>query len=159
MQTSTSARLLHAGRFIHLALIIGLLLLQFWLRTYNIGVQEAFVDEGFHVERGEIVWHFQINPGQFSDGKFLFYFWVGLFSGPHSTAIPASRLPVALFSMLTGASLYILGKMFYSSRAGLLALALYAIFPLAIFHDRMALADPFATTFGALVLWRSIIFA
>lgn len=142
-----------------LALLVVLLFLQFALRSVNITAQEAFVDEGYHVQRAAIVWYFRQNPGQFSEGKFLLYFWLGLFQKTRSTALAASRLPIALFSLITGGGLYLVARMLYGHAAGLVALTLYVVLPLPLFFERMALADPFVSGWVMLVTWRSLVFA
>jgi 4-amino-4-deoxy-L-arabinose transferase-like glycosyltransferase len=143
----------------HLALVVALLFLQFVLRSVNITAQEVFVDEGYHLQRAAIVWSFQQNPGQFSEGKFLVYFWLGLFQGPRSTVLAASRLSMALFSLITGAGLYLVARMLYGHAAGSVALTLYVLLPLSLFFERMALADPFVSGWAVLAAWRSLVFA
>jgi 4-amino-4-deoxy-L-arabinose transferase-like glycosyltransferase len=140
-------------------LVVGLLLCQLFLRSVNITAQEGFLDEGFHAQRAETAWLFLDNPGRTSDGKFLVYYWLGPFIGEHDTALPVSRLAIALISLVTGAIIFLLGRLFLNETAGLLALAIYCILPMAVFHERMALADPFAEMFGCLIIWRSYIFA
>jgi 4-amino-4-deoxy-L-arabinose transferase-like glycosyltransferase len=67
-------------------------------------------------------------------------------------------LAIALFSLLSGTGVYIIGKALGGYRIGLLALGLYALLPLASFYERMTLADPFAAAFMGLVAWRSLVF-
>jgi 4-amino-4-deoxy-L-arabinose transferase-like glycosyltransferase len=142
-----------------LAPIVVLLLLQFFLRAHNVTAQVAFVDEGFHSARAAVVWSFTINPGQISRGKFLVYYWLGLFVGDHTTTLYTSRTAIALFSLITGALVYLLGRRLYNHRAGVAALMLYCFLSLAVYYERMALADPFAGAFACAVAWRSLVLA
>ncbi len=149
---------LHASRR-YLFIALGLLLLHFFIRSQDITRMDPYVDEGTHMMRAAQVWSFTVNPGQFSNGKLLLYYWLGLFDGPPETNLAAGRLSIALFSTLTAAAIYALGRFLFDASAGLLALAAYAVLPLAFFFERMALADPFAAGFAALLAWRSLIFS
>jgi 4-amino-4-deoxy-L-arabinose transferase-like glycosyltransferase len=139
--------------------VVGLLLLQFLVRTFNITLQDPYIDEGFHVVRAAHIWDFAQHPGRFSHGKVLVYFWMGAFRLTPETALHVARTSIALFSLLTGAALYAVARRLYGHTTGVVALALYVILPLAYFYERMAMADPLAAGFSALVAWRSLIFA
>lgn len=141
-----------------LAVVVGLLALQFLLRAHSITQQGAFVDEGYHTDRAVQVYKFAANPGEFANGKILVYYWLGLFQGARSTALFASRTAIALFSLVTGATIYLIGRQIVNHSVGVAALALYIVLPFAFFYDRLALADPFASAFACLVVWRSIAF-
>ena len=143
----------------HLTLVVCLLLVHFFLRTRNITQFEPYVDEGYHIRRGAIVWDFEVHPGRFAHGKVLLYFWLGLFDGPPTTNLAASRLSNALFSILTGAAIYQLGRTLHKPISGIFALTIYMLLPLAFFFERMALADPFASGFVTVLAWRSLVFA
>lgn len=136
-----------------------LLLAQFLIRVHHITVLDPYIDESYHIARASVVWQFDANPGRFAHGKVLLYFWLGLFQAAPSAALFISRASIALFSLITGASIYQIGRMLHNRRAGALALLLYAILPLAFFYESMAMADPFAAAFAALVAWRSLVFA
>jgi hypothetical protein len=172
-------------RFLMRLAPIILLLCHFALRIHEPDVQQAHLDEGFHLSRALTVWNFEENPGRFAHGKMLLYFWLGLFEradGPgrctlHSSTIPcawvhvdpetnvptplfpAARMSIAIFSMLTAATIYLLGRWLFHPYVGLLALALYAILPFAFFYERLAFADPLAAGMMTLGIWRSIVFA
>ncbi len=143
----------------HLLLIGLLLLVQLFIRIHNAEIQEVFVDEGYHVTRGAMVWDFDQHPGRFSQGKLLLYFWLGFFETDPMIALPISRMSIGMFSLINGAALFILGRTLHSIRMGIIALAIYAVLPFAFFFERMVLADPFAAAFMSLTAWRSLIFA
>ena len=139
-----------------LALIVLLLLCQFYLRTHNPLELPAFVDEHYHIGRAEIVYNFDRNPVQFSNGKLLFYYWLGLFFIGGDSALVTGRLAVAVFSLFNGALVAAIARALFGSRATLPALAVYVFVPWAVFFERMALADPFAAGLAAITLWQSI---
>jgi hypothetical protein len=87
-----------------LVIVLALLLLQLFLRMHHITAQGAYVDEGVHSMRGATVWKLDANPGRESDGKFLLYYYLGLFEAESTTALFASRAAIALFSLISGAA-------------------------------------------------------
>jgi 4-amino-4-deoxy-L-arabinose transferase-like glycosyltransferase len=106
------------------------------------------------------VYDFEKNPAREAHGKLLLYFWLGLFDGDNALAsLAAGRLSMAIFAVITGAGVYQLGRIFANRRAGLIALLVYALMPLAVFYERMALADPLASGLMVLVVWCSYVFA
>ncbi|HEX3052787.1 MAG TPA: glycosyltransferase family 39 protein [Aggregatilineaceae bacterium] len=143
----------------HLALVVALLLLQFLIRVYHTDIQEPYIDEGFHIVRGSFAWDFDQNPGRFSHGKVLLYYWLGLFESEPTNYLHTARNGMALWALISGAAIYAVGRKLFGSPAGLVSLGLYAVLPLAFFYERMGMADPFASGFACLVAWRSLIFA
>ncbi|NLX10578.1 MAG: hypothetical protein GXY36_13055 [Chloroflexi bacterium] len=143
----------------HLLIVAALLLLQFLIRTYNTTVQDPYLDEGFHIVRADRIYDFEQHPGRFAHGKVLLYFWLGVFQPTPDTGLHVSRSGMALFSLITTSAIYAIGRRIANHRTGALALALYAVLPLAFFYERMAMADPLAAGLAALVAWRSLSFA
>ncbi len=150
--SSTRPRHLLSG--VELALIVLLLFLQFAVRTYRPLEQPAFVDENYHVRRAELVYHFDRNPVEFSNGKLLFYYWLGLFVPTGDSALAVGRLAVGIFSLITSAAVAAVARSLFGQRAMIPALALYALAPYTVFFERMALADPFAGGLAALTIWQ-----
>ncbi|MBI5930611.1 MAG: glycosyltransferase family 39 protein [Chloroflexi bacterium] len=138
--------------------VIALLLLHFFIRTHHILGLDPYLDEGFHVSRGAFVWDLDVNPGRISEGKFLLYYWLGIFEAPSTQALAPARLSMALFSLFSGATIFLMGRWLVNYKTGLVALGLYAILPLAYFLERMAMADPFAAAWATLLAWRSLAF-
>ena len=147
------------GKRAFVAAAVGLLLIHFFIRTNHILSMEPYVDEGAHITRAAAIWDFSRHPAQFSNGKLLLYFWLGLFDEMPSTNLAAGRLAISLFSVLTASVVCLLGRWLWNKHTGLLALAIYAVLPYAFFFERMALADAFAGGFAALVAWRGLVFA
>lgn len=148
----------HFAGFLQFVPVVCLLWLQFFLRSHNILAQDPYVDEGFHITRAGVVWDFGTHPGRFAHGKILLYFWLGLFEADRQHVLLTSRLGMAIFSLVSAATLYLLGRLLHSSRVGLMALGLYTIFPYSFFFERMTFADPFAAGLALLALWRSLVF-
>ncbi len=138
-------------------IFVLLLLLQTFLRTHQLDIQNPYIDEGFHIRRAGFVWDFEFHPARVSHGKLLVYFWLGLFETDRLHVLVPSRMAIALVSLVTGTALYAIGKKLHSHSAGLLALTLYIFCPIALFYERMAMADPLASMLATLVVWRSLI--
>ncbi|MFP4323602.1 MAG: glycosyltransferase family 39 protein, partial [Anaerolineales bacterium] len=140
--------------------MLSLLLLGWFIRAYQIDVQEVFIDEGYHAARAVVLYDFEQHPARTANGKLGLYFWLGLFEPPYDATLRIFRLMVALPALLTGALVYrITRELDGGPGAALLALGLYMMLPFAFFFERLALADPFAAMFASAVAWRSIIFA
>src|SRR5579859_1289179 len=108
-----------------LALLIILFIVHLLLRLQNVTAQGAYVDEGVHSMFGATAWALNINPGRFSDGKFLLFYYLGLFEAQSTTALFVSRTAIALFSLITVAVIYQLGRALHSTAAGIVAVAIY----------------------------------
>jgi len=134
--------------------ILALLLLMFVLRVWNLSVQDAYLDEGLHIRRALEVWSFEQNPGRFAHGKLLLYFWVGLFArfADIDSVLWISRLSMACFSIVTGLSIYALGRRCSDHATGVVALAVYSVLPMSIYYERMVMADPMASGLVVLVV-------
>jgi len=149
--TRAKLRLVHKLLLAH---IVVLLLVQFFVRIHNPMALPAFVDEGSHLARAQVV--YKENPVETSHGKLLFYFWLGLFSPGEYNALVIGRWAVALFSLIGSAAMAAVARQLFGRQAMLPALAFYALAPYTVFFERMALADSFAGALATLVVWQSI---
>jgi len=140
-------------------LMVLLLLGGFFLRAHRPGALAGFVDEVSHIERSEIIYTLGRNPADVSHGKLLTYYWLGLFETGRTSALETARLAMALAALLTIAAVAAAGRTLFGARAALIAPAVYAITPFAVFFERMALADPLATALAALAAWHSVLLA
>lgn len=131
----------------------------FALRAHQPGALAGFVDEVSHIERSEIVFTTERNPTDYSHGKLLYYYWLGLFGTDRTSALEMMRLATALLSLLTMAAVAASAQALFGARAGLAAALVYALTPFAVFFERMALADPMATALAALAAWHSVLLA
>ena len=141
-----------------LPVFILILLVQLFLRAHNITELPFFIDEDNHIQRAAVIYDFAHHPAQDSHGKFLFYFLLGVFDlKQRDTALFLAREMVALTSLLTSALIFrMVWRLTRDAAIALLAVALYALIPYALFYERMALADPFAGLLGVLTLWLSL---
>lgn len=138
--------------------VIGLLWVFLFLRIYRIeGLLPYFIDELRHIERGRIVWSFSELEISAHPGKFLLYYWLGLFELPIHQPGWVARIAVALFSMIGATSTYALAKQLFSIRTAYLALALLVSLPFMLFYERLALSDPLAASLVVGMLWWSTV--
>lgn len=127
------------------------------LRVHNPAALPTYIDEFRHVSRGQLVYSFAHNPIEFSHGKLLLYYWLGLFSPFGPSAIVLSRLAVAVFTLLTCAGIAAITARLFGRRAVLPALAVYALVPNTVFFERLAFADPVAGALGTLGVWQTLV--
>ena len=127
------------------ALLVWLL---FALRVHQPLEMPIFVDESLHILRGRIVWQFSDLGESLNPKKLLYYYWIGLFGLNAPEAAWLARAATALWAMLGGALTCALARRLFDRTAGLLALALYALAPMLVFFERLALADAFTATIG-----------
>lgn len=141
-----------------LFIIVSLLLVQFFLRVHSTLELPISVDEYSHIERATAVCSLKENPVNFSQGKFLLYFWLALFR-PETTlaGLFVSRAAIALFSLLTGAALAAMARDLFGWKTMLPSLAFYALAPHALFFERIVLADPLAAGLATIVGWQTFL--
>ncbi len=136
--------------------LLGLLVLFALSRLYHLTLLPVFLDESLHIywplrlfERRRFLYHL-------SDGKslqiWMLYLVVRLASDPPW----AARFVSAVVGGVGMWTAFALGRQLYTPVAGLLAAALYTVSPFTLFHDRMALADIYVSTFAALTLIASV---
>lgn len=134
------------------AAVVGVLLLQLFLRTHEILALPGYADESLHIRRAEVVWDFNTNTSWIPK-KLLLYYYLGLVEVPRVDYLLMGRLLVALSTLVGGAGIYALGKKLFNHAVGVMALFLYTVSPFAIFFDRLALADPFTLALSMMTLW------
>lgn len=138
--------------------VIGLLWVFLFLRIYQIeGALPYFIDELRHIERGRIVWSFSELEISAQPGKFLLYYWLGLFELPLHEPGWVARTSVALFSVIGAAGTYALAKQLFSVATGYLSLIILVSLPFMLFYERLALSDPLAASLVIVMMWWSTI--
>lgn len=123
-------------------------MLLFALRAHRPLQMPVFVDESLHILRGRVVWQFSDLGESLNPKKLLFYYWIGLFGLNTPESAWLARVATALWAPLGGALTYALARRLFDRAAGLIALALYALAPLMLFFERLALADAFTAAIG-----------
>ncbi len=140
-----------------LAIVTSLLLAQFIVRVHNPGAMAGFIDEYRHISRAQAAYQFDQNPIEFSHGKLLLYYWLGLFDPSGGGALVTSRLAIALVSLITSAAIVAVTRTLFGKMAAIPALIFYVVVPHAVFYERLALADPLAGALAAVTVWQCII--
>ncbi len=122
-------------------------------RTWHLTALPMFFDEAFHILWGDR-WH---GPHGLSralwGGKLLGVAAIGAATslGPDDP-LRAARLAVVLIGLVTLFSSFWLGRRIGGLPGGVITAVLVVACPFLLFHDRMALVDPFVTAFAALAL-------
>ncbi|WP_162910076.1 ArnT family glycosyltransferase [Aggregatilinea lenta] len=136
--------------------ILGLLLTGFFLRTHLLTGFPAYIDEYRHIARAQIVFTTGQKPIEFSHGKLLLYYWLGLFQPQGTSALFVSRFALALTLLIAGAAVASIARQLFGQRAVIPALAVFTFAPYGLFYQRMALADSFAGALAALAIWLTL---
>lgn len=135
--------------------VLIIILVGLTLRLTNLMFWPLWWDEGLHIVRAH-----NIAQGAFFTGidrsKWLYMPVVALFQplGPEGPFI--ARYVTALFGTATVGACIALGTYLDKRTTGLIAGALYAIIPMAVFHERQAILDPMLSTLGMLSLLMSV---
>jgi 4-amino-4-deoxy-L-arabinose transferase-like glycosyltransferase len=132
----------HNRRAIGTLLLSGaIVLLGLALRWTALDGMPLFVDEGSHIVRAQHIAQGELFFG-FQHSKWLYTALLALFRplGPETPWL--ARGLSALWGALTIAGCIALGRALDEWRTGWLAGAIYALLPLAVFHERQALVDP-----------------
>jgi Dolichyl-phosphate-mannose-protein mannosyltransferase len=130
-----------------------IILTSFALRVAKvfIGQQPVFADEAIYVRWAQVM---KAEPTlRFlpqSDGKQPFYMWVLMFSlRPSFDPLIEGRMLSVFFGIICNLGVFILAYLLFGrKKAGLIAALMYAISPIAIFFDSMALVDTTLAMFG-----------
>jgi hypothetical protein len=143
----------HSSRLSFLFQVIAILLLAMIMRTISLSGMPLFTDEGHHIARAHLIAMGDLFAG-FEHNKWLYTAVLALFRPLGPEGFMVARLLSALYGVASTAGCIALGVSIGSRRAGLLSGLLYAVVPMAVFHERQALVDPQLTTltlFGTLL--------
>ncbi len=138
-------------------LLAGVLAIAFaFTRLYQLMLLPVFIDEGLH-----IFWPTRLfEAGRFSrhlaDGKSL-QIWILSALQPFSPNPPLSaRLCFVAMGGVGLAATYAIGRRLYGRAVAFTSAGLYIVCPFVLFHERMALADIYVSSFAALTLLASL---
>lgn len=139
---------------------LGLTLVFFLTRLYNLLLMPIFTDEAIYLRWAQIAkddaaWRFI----SLTDGKQPLFIWLVMVSLRFfGDPLFAGRLVSVMAGFLTMVGLFFLGREVFKSRwVGLVSSALYLIFPFALVYDRMALMDCLVGTFTVWSLYLTIL--
>lgn len=125
-------------------LIIGVLLLYFAVRLFNLDALPLFIDETLIIQRSQqTVAGSPLGFG--TQGKYLLP-WLLAFFAPGQVAWWIPRVVMLLLSMIGAVALVTMARRLHSAYAGVLALALLILTPMLHFHERLVLADTALTS-------------
>ncbi len=141
---------------------LGILVLAFFLRTFNLFSIPIFADEAIYIRWAQVMKaESTLRFLPLSDGKQPLFMWsvipsLKIFSDP----LTAGRMVSALSGIGTLLGVFFLSwRLFKSTNAGLVAALFYAVSPFSVFFDRMALADSMLASFGIWALYFAVLTA
>lgn len=129
---------------LHLVIAIILFGIAMGFNLYRLGAPSIWFDEAFSVELARqplpLLWHIIFGPEPNMELYYLFlHFWLGATSliGLHATEFVV-RLPSALFAALSAGMVFLIGKRFIGTPAGLVAATLYLLNDLELIYAQQA---------------------
>jgi 4-amino-4-deoxy-L-arabinose transferase-like glycosyltransferase len=141
---------------------LGILLLSFFLRIYDLTYLPIFGDEAIYIRWAQVM---RVEPTlrfiPLTDGKQPLFMWgVIPFLKVISNPLFAGRLLSVFTGLGTTLGVFVLTHLLFKDRkVALVASLIYTISPFSVFFDRMALADSSLTFFGVWTLVFSVITA
>ena len=120
------------------------------LKVY-IGQQPVFADEAIYVRWAQVM---KAEPTlrflPLSDGKQPFYMWILMFIlCPSWDPLITGRMLSVVFGLMTNVGVFVLALiLFKRKKAALIAALMYALSPITLFFDSMALVDTTLSMFG-----------
>lgn len=137
-----------------------ILLVAIFLRFYHLTILPVFGDEAIYLRWSQVMREqpaFRFLP--LSDGKQPLYMWVTItFFKVFSDPLVAGRSLSILTGLGTLVGIFLVVQVLFKNvKASLVSASIYAVCPLVIFFDRMALADSMLSMFGVWTLLFSIL--
>lgn len=125
----------------YLLLAATILVLGFSIRLINLMRMPLFYDGAIHIRNAHYITQGQVFAG-LTESKWLQSWVVAQFNPTGPEGVWVARMISALFSTITIAACVSLGRQLGEQRVGLMAGLLYAVLPMAVFHERQALNEP-----------------
>lgn len=140
----------------------GIVLLYFFLRTFNLTIIPVFVDEAIYIRWAQIMENestLRFLP--LSDGKQPLFMWTVIpFLKIFEDPLVAGRMVSVVTGFGTLIGIFLLVRYLFKNHwAALAAAFIYTVSPFTVFFDRMALVDSMLTMFGVWVLLLGILTA
>lgn len=134
---------------------IAILWIHLGLRLHNLLSFPPLVDEADHIAWARDLYDLHPFTGA-ANGRLFGLWWMALFGLDGDGALAVARAATVLFSLITVAVIFDLGRRLVTREAGILGAVIYSAAPYAFFYDRLALVDPYVTGWGALALWFAV---
>ncbi len=141
--------------------VIAVLLVGFIIRILNLMSLPIFLDEFSHVDRARQIVNGASPFIGITQNKWLYVWVLSWFDPRGAQGYWIGRYLSALCGVLSIASTIAIGRMLDKHRTGVIAGLLYAVLPLAAFHERQALVDPLmsaAAAFSMVVIIRHVMY-
>jgi len=142
-----------------IVLLISILFLL--TRIQNLTTLPVFGDEAIYLRWSQIIK--SVDTLRFipvTDGKQPLFMWLTVsFFKIFSDPVFSGRLLSVFAGLLNLITLYIIGRLFISKKAGGLASVIYLLLPFAFFFDRLSLPDNLLSALGSLALLFSLLLA
>jgi hypothetical protein len=142
------------------ALVFGIIILFFLLRTIRLTGLPIFADEAIYIRWAQVMKaESTLRFLPLSDGKQPLFMWSAIaFLKIFSDPLFAGRFLSVLTGLASMVGIMLLSyQLFKSKKVSLLAALLYAACPFFVFFDRMALVDSMLTMFGIWSLFFAIL--
>lgn len=136
--------------------IFGLALI---IRIVNLTSLPIFTDEAIYIRWTQIAnadpaWRFI----SLTDGKQPLFIWFNIISQRlFNDPLFAGRVISAIAGAFTALGLYFLGSLLFNKRIALISSFIWAVFPLAVWYDRLALMDSLLACFAVWSLWLEVL--
>ncbi len=145
---------------IYIIIVLGLVVLFFATRLYNILSLPIFTDEAIYVRWSQIAkqdanWRFI----SLTDGKQPLYVWITMVVMKFiKEPLLAGRLVSVGAGFMSMVGLFFLGRELFKNKwIGFISSALYIIFPMALVYDRMALYESLVGMFAVWSLYLTVL--
>jgi hypothetical protein len=148
----SAARSVGPGAWTGLVCVLGVFLVT---RLAALSSLPVFIDEALHIDWARAGLGENLVQ-QFAVGKWLPVQAIALSLNLPLAPLVAARSASVFMGLLTALACVAIGRALFSISAGVLAAAVYAMLPFALFNERLALADIYVTAAGAWLIYCSI---
>lgn len=143
-----------------IGVLVAVLAIAFFLRTYNLTSLPIFADEAIYIRWAQVMKaESTLRFLPLSDGKQPLFMWTAIpFLKVFTDPLVAGRM-VSVFAGVTSlAGVFLLThRLFNSKTAAVFAALLYAVSPFSVFFDRMALVDSMLSALGIWSLYLGVL--
>lgn len=152
MNTTSRSSYFNLRNHTDLGALLLILVLAASVRVFNLNLLGPFIDESGHID---LALRYDYVPlyERIAQGKVLGYILFYPTAQWAQDPLLATRLLIAVIGIFTTAGIFLVGQRLAGQTAAVLAGLIWAISPFVVFHDRLALHDPFVSLFLAWALF------